>query len=276
MRGYRWLALAAVVPILVGCAAETNHPSQTSGESVIVEDLRVDQAALPAYLVRPDDAAPGSAPGIVFFHWVEYGSPTSNRTEFLEEAKELADAGVVSILVDGSFPWHSAPDSIAHDTAALDGDLQMLRKAYEALLAQPAVDPSRTMFVGHDFGSMYQSVVFAEDERPLALVMMAPTARWADWFAKYWRISDDPDAYAAALAPYDPVMALPRIADRPILLQFADNDQYVPAEVASEIAEAAGDNADVRHYDAGHDLEHEDARADRVSWVKKILGLGAQ
>ena len=243
---------------------------------MIVEDISVDQAALPAYLVRPDHAAPGSAPGIVFFHWVEYGSPTSNRTEFLEEAKTFAEDGVVSILVDGSFPWHEAPQSIAHDTEALDADLAMLRKAYQALLDQPAVDPSRTMFVGHDFGAMYQSVVFADDERPLALVMMAPTARWADWFAKYWRISDDLHAYSAALEPYDPVGALNRASGRPILLQFADKDQYVSGEVADEIAQAADGDAEVRHYDAGHDLENEEAHADRVSWVKNILGLDAQ
>ena len=241
-----------------------------------VEDISVDQAALPACLVRPDDAAPGAHPGIVFFHWLENGSPTSNRTEFLEEAKSLAEDGVVSILVDGSFPWHSAPESIAHDTEALESDLDMLRKAYEALLAQRAVDPARTMFVGHDSGSMYQSVVFADDERPLALVMMAPTARWADWFAKYWRITDDADAYSAALAPHDPIAALPKVADRPILLQFADNDQYVAAEVALEIAQAAGDNAEVRNYDVGHDLEDERARADRISWVKNVLGMDAK
>ena len=104
----------------------------------------------------------------------------------------------------------------------------MLRKAYETLVAYPAVDPARTMFVGHDFGAMYEAVVFAEDERPLALVMMAPTARWADWFAKYWQISDDPAAYSAALEPYDPVTALPKVADRPILLQFAEQDQLRP------------------------------------------------
>jgi fermentation-respiration switch protein FrsA (DUF1100 family) len=282
------VACLAGVTALAGCAGniidaastvaaiatrETVDPTPTSGESVIVEDINVDEAARPAYLVRPDDGAPGSAPGIVFFHWIEYGSPTSNRTEFLDEAKELAEDGIVSILVDGSFPWHAAPESMAHDTEALDADLAMLRKAYEALLAQPAVDPARTMFVGHDFGAMYQAVVFADDERPLALVMMAPTARWSDWFTKYWRINDDLDAYAAALAPYDPVTALAKVADRPILLQFADNDQYISAAVAEEIARAATQNAEVRHYDVGHDLEGSEAHADRVGWVKNILGL---
>ena len=36
---------------------------------------------------------------------------------------------------------------------------------------------------------------------------------------------------------------------------------------------AAGENADVRRYNAGHDLESGDAHADRVGWVKNILGL---
>ncbi len=70
----------------------------------------------------------------------------------------MASRGVTSILVDGSFPWHEDPESIAHDTAALDADLAMLSSAYEALLARPEVDPARTALVGHDFGSMYESV----------------------------------------------------------------------------------------------------------------------
>ena len=96
-------SLATPVPTFSAIPASSVAP-------VVVEDISVDPDTLPAYLVRPESAAPASAPGIVFFHWVEYGSPTSNRTEFLEEAKELALQGVVSILVDGSFPWHEKPE----------------------------------------------------------------------------------------------------------------------------------------------------------------------
>ena len=148
----------------------------------------------------------------------------------------MAYRGVTSILVDGTFPWHEDPELIAHDTAALDADLAMLASAYDALLARPEVDPARTALVGHDFGSMYESVLFARDDRPKALVMMAPTARWADWFAKYWVISDDVDAYKAALAPYDPVTVLPQAGGRPVLLQFADNDRFIPLENAQQTA----------------------------------------
>ncbi len=150
----------------------------------------------------------------------------------------------------------------------------MLAAAYEALLARPEVDPARTALVGHDFGSMYESALFGRDERPKALVMMAPTARWADWFAKYWVISDDEAAYKAALAPYDPVETLPEAGGRPVLLQFADNDRFIPLENAQQTAAAAGASGDSRHYDTDHGM-NEAARADRAKWLALKLGLGA-
>ena len=265
------VATATPVPV---AQLYTVHSTEIA-EGVIVEDVSFDRNFRDAYVVRPQDAGPGTAAGILFFHWVEFGSPTSNRTEFLEEAKDLASQGVVSVLVDGTFPWHEEPKSTAHDTAALNADLAMARAAYEVLLSRPEVDASRTALVGHDFGAMYESVLFAEDERPVALVMMAPTARWADWFYRYWQISDAEDAYKAALAPFDPVTALPNSGGRPILLQFAELDQYVPVDVADEISAAAGSTAETKKYDTSHEL-NEEARADRNEWLSDVLGLGGR
>src|SRR3954464_12585224 len=52
-----------------------------------------------------DSAAPpaGPRPAILYLHWYEPPRPTSNRTEFLAEAVELAGAGAVSLLIDT--PW---------------------------------------------------------------------------------------------------------------------------------------------------------------------------
>jgi predicted esterase len=246
--------------------------STESSDGVSVTDLSFGDgsAATDAYLVRPDSTE--SAAGILFFHWVEYGSPTSNRTEFLEEARAFAGRGVVSLLVDGRFPWKEAPDSLAHDVAAVEADADMLRQGLDLLRSQPGVDPARIALVGHDFGAMYSSIVFGADPAPVGLVMMAPTARWADWFLKYWRIGDPEADYLAAMAPLDPVTWLPRGAGRPILLQFADHDQYVPEAVAAEIAAAAGSTAEVRNYDTEHEMS-EEARADRAEWLADLLDL---
>src|SRR5437899_1506856 len=50
----------------------------------------------PAYLVTPADKGPYAA--VLYGHWYEPPDPTSNRTEYLEEAVTLARRGVVSLL----------------------------------------------------------------------------------------------------------------------------------------------------------------------------------
>jgi dienelactone hydrolase len=225
-----------------------------------------------AYLVKPAAGDPG--PGIVFFHWVEYGSPTSNRTEFLDEARDLARRGAVSLLVDGRFPWKGTPTSIEHDVPAVEADALMLRHAVDLLAAQPEVDAERMALVGHDFGAMYSSIVFGADPSLDGMVMMAPTGRWSDWFLRYWEIADPDEAYLAAMAPLDPMTWLPEATGRPMRLQFGSDDEYVPQAVADEIAAAAGDDAEVTTYETGHPLNDE-ARADRAAWLTNLLGLAA-
>jgi dienelactone hydrolase len=247
--------------------------SETDGGVTVVDlSFGVQGDETDAFLVKPASGEPG--PGIVFFHWVEYGNPTSNRTEFLDEARDLAGRGAVSLLVDGRFPWKASPISIEHDVAAVEADARMLRHAVDLLAAQPEVDAERMALVGHDFGAMYSSIVFGADPSLDGMVMMAPTARWGDWFLRYWEIAEPADAYLAAMAPLDPVTWLPEGAGRPMRLQFASEDQYVPRAVADEIAAAAGDGAEVTTYQTGHPLNDE-ARVDRAAWLTDLLGLAA-
>ncbi|HEX6128065.1 MAG TPA: hypothetical protein VF071_03485 [Candidatus Limnocylindria bacterium] len=248
---------------------------EETADGVTVADLAFDGGEIgesEAYLVAP--AAGGGGPAILFFHWLEGGAPTSNRTEFLDEARGLAHRGVTSLLVQGTLPWLERPSSIEHDRTLIEREVAMLRRAVELLLARPGVDPERLVAVGHDFGGMYETLLFGAEPRIKALVLMTPTARWADWFTVYWRMEDAPDAYAAALAPLDPVAWLALADGRPILLQFAADDEYVSEEVAAEIAAAAGPGAESRTYRAGHELS-EEARVDREAWMAARLELPA-
>jgi len=249
--------------------------STETADGVTITDLTFAASTVElteAYLVAQDGGEPG--PGIIWFHWYERGNPTSSRTQFLDEARLLAASGVTSVLVQATFPWEEDPESIAHDVPVVEAEVRMLRVALTLLATRPEVNPEHLAVVGHDFGGMYQSIFFGADHHLDALVLMAPTARWADWFYRYWGISDPEADYLAAMAPLDPVTWLPEADGRPILLQFASNDQYVPPDVADEIAQAAGPTAEARTYNAGHHLDDE-ARVDRDAWLAETLGFPA-
>jgi predicted esterase len=274
------LLIACASPASAPTASPTITPTASAGPSTIIRstettgdasvtDLSFDGGRpTDAYLVAPIDAAGHSGRGVLWFHWLETGASNQNRTEFLEEAKALAQSdGVVSLLVDGTFPWREDPEGIEHDRAAIEAEVAMLTAAYNLLLAQPGVDPTRTALVGHDFGAMYSSVLFSRDPKPHALVMMAPTARWADWYLSYWAITDDADQYRATMAPLDPVTTLTAAGGRPVLLQFATQDRFIPADVADEITAAASAGAERHDYETGHELHVPAALSERDAWL---------
>jgi dipeptidyl aminopeptidase/acylaminoacyl peptidase len=124
-----------------------------------------------AYLVRPTGRTAGAA--VLFLHWYEPASDTSNRTEFLEEAVALARAGVVSLLPEQRFPWHEGPSDPVHDREAVIAQVVDLRRALDVLTAQPAIDSGRIAVVGHDYGGMYGALLAGFDGRPSAYVLMA-------------------------------------------------------------------------------------------------------
>jgi len=269
----------AATPDPTRFAFATEFPTVTevsteTADGVTVTDLTFEAAGVApteAYLVAAENGEPG--PGILWFHWLETGDPSSNRTEFLEEARAMGAHGAVSLLVQGTLPWREDPSSIARDVPAIEAEVRMLKSALDLLATRPEVDSSRPLaMVGHDFGGMYGSVFFGADLHLDALVVMAPTARWADWFYRYWQVEDTEADYLAALAPVDPLTWLPLAAPRPVLLQFGSTDRFVPEAVAEEITAAAGASADSRTYDTGHHLD-EAARDERDAWLAEILGL---
>ena len=114
-----------------------------------------------AYLVTPSGV--GSFAGVVFMHWL--GQPNGNRNEFLDEAVALAPKGVVSILVQGVFPWYDSPSSYDADRVEVINQVIELRRAVDVLLSQPGVDPQRIAYVGHDYGALFGGVLSGVDHR---------------------------------------------------------------------------------------------------------------
>jgi hypothetical protein len=118
-----------------------------------------------AYLVTPPGR--GKAAGALFVHWYDSESPLSNRKHFLNEAVDLAQHGLVSLLV--ATPW-SDPDwypkrDVARDFENSVQEVRELRRALDVLAAQPRVDRKRMALVGHDFGAMYGILAAASEKR---------------------------------------------------------------------------------------------------------------
>ena len=84
----------------------TTEPA-TERDGARIHDLRL-EAGNEASLVEPMDGGRGA--GVLFLHWFDTEAPDGNRTQFLDEAIELArDEGFVSILPQGHFPWAGDP-----------------------------------------------------------------------------------------------------------------------------------------------------------------------
>ncbi|HZB48235.1 MAG TPA: hypothetical protein VE547_04010, partial [Mycobacteriales bacterium] len=202
-----------------------------------------DRPAVPAYLVRPAGPAfPDGAPAVLFLHWFDPRATDGDRTEFVAEAVRLAARGVVSLLPQQGFPWTGEPVGDARDVAAVEAELARAAALLAGLTALPEVDGGQVVVVGHDYGAMYGALLAAREPRVAGLVALAPDATWERWFLACWLGRDSPTAaaYPALFAGLQPVDAVRTVAaHRPVLLQFADDDQYVDAAVRARFAAAA-------------------------------------
>ena len=232
-----------------------------------------------ATLVTPAAPPRGARPAILFLHWYGPPDPTSNRTQYLPEAVELAESGVVSLLVDT--PWSKERWFATRDSAKdYEFTVQMTRdvkRALDVLLAQPGIDRTRVAVVGHDFGAMWGALAAAGDPRVTHFVYAAGTRSFTDWYLYTpKREGADRDAFVAKLAPLDPIAHLPKIAPRPVLLQFGTRDEHVKNDAATAQADATKEPRTVKMYqNAGHELTYQ-ARVDRLQWLREQFEIAGR
>ncbi|MEO8125973.1 MAG: hypothetical protein ABJF23_20025 [Bryobacteraceae bacterium] len=225
-----------------------------------------------AYLVpsvkRGKDAA------ILFVHWYEPESKDSNRTQYLDQAVELAKAGATSLLIETmwSDPLWFGKRNPADDFHSSAQQVKELRRALDILLAEPGIDKKRVAYVGHDFGMMYGAVLAGVDHRPKVWAFQAGTTSFSDWFLLGSKLQgDDRKKVIDRLAPLDPVKFIPG-AGGPVLMQFGKTDRFVPEAKANQFFDAAVEPKKILWYDAGHALNAA-AIADRQAWLKEQLKL---
>jgi dienelactone hydrolase len=227
----------------------------------------------PAYLVVPPQQSNRAA--ILFIHWYEPPNPTSNRTQFLNEAVELARKGVISLLPatlwseNEWFPKRKREDDFANTLQ----QFKEIRHAMDLLLSQPGVNPKRVAVVGHDFGAMIAAIMAGVDRRASVYALQAGTSKWTNWYL-YGPKMPEParTEFIKQLAPLDPVTHIGKAPPAAVLLQFATRDFHIPHAVAEEFWQAAREPKEIIFYDAHHGM-NDQARVDRIAWLGSKLKL---
>jgi pimeloyl-ACP methyl ester carboxylesterase len=233
--------------------------------------------AVAATLLLPTAESRRKFAGILWVHWL--GEPaTTNRSQFLVEAEALAPRGVVSLLVETMWarPHWYRERVLEKDFSMYVRQVVELRRALDLLAARPEVDPGRIALVAHDYGAMHGLIAAALDARVKTSVLIAAAPSFNDW-AFYVERPADMEAYLRELAPLELVDYAPALAGRPVFLQFAREDFYVPLPRAEALYSAFGEPRRMQVYDgAGHAMTAPPAiREDRTAWLVRELGLPA-
>ena len=201
---------------------------------------------VPAFLVVP----PGEGPfaGVLFMHQ-GFGS----RNSFLNEAIDLANKGVVSLMVHHG-TWRPDPDNYRRIVVSL-------RRGADLLTQRPDVDSSRLGYVGHSWGATFGGILADIDKRFQTYILMAGVPS----FSEVWERDD--------LVPFDGVHYIGHAEPVPLFFQLANNDEYVSREAALEYYEAASEPKHITWYDTTHFFVNAEAQQDRLEWLSWELDL---
>ena len=235
------------------------------------------QPPIEAYIVRPTTAGAGMA-GVLFVHWFGPPAPTSNRTQFIDEAKALARRGTVSLLVSTfwSDPRRYGARKWETDFENSLNQAKDLRSAITVLTRQRGVDSTRIAYVGHDYGAMFGMLISAVDPRPKAYAFIAPAPRFTDWYL-FGSSSGVPEGAAktdflARFAPIEPINVIGR-TKAAVFFQFGEVDRYTPRKDFTDLYLAGPASKRMATYTTGHEMTEEIIRHDRMVWLAEQLGL---
>ena len=240
----------------------------TLPEGVILNDITYTTPGgiVKGYLVKPQGNGPFA--GVLWVHQF----PGTN-TEFLPEAVSLAGQGVVSLLIEGRYPWQSEPGTFDVDRVSLIRQILDLRRGLDLLLARNDIDASRLGFVGHDYGAMHGIVLAGVDKRVKAYVLMTPTGSYYDWRTYFSPLNiNEQEQYIQRSPTLDPLTYVRYSEPARLFFQFSQQDKFVSKENAETLFAAANEPKQMKMYDALHDLDNV-ARLDCERFLVDVLSL---
>jgi predicted esterase len=218
---------------------------------------------------------------ILLLHGVTQGSGVASA-DMVEPMRDWSCAGASTLAID--MPY-ARPDLIRFnapftlDETDRQEAIQLtvdLQRSVDLLAEQGA---EKIAFVGISGGAV-SGALFAGIERDVdgyAIILGngGPVQRWRDFGIASVMLLGMPEAeieeYAELMYPYSGIHFIGD-ANAPILFVNGRLDPIIGEDAAIALHEAAGDNAEVSWYDAGHDLPF-DAFIEVHYWIGGVLGL---
>jgi dienelactone hydrolase len=236
-----------------------------------------------AYLVVADGKGP--FPAVIYAHWCMPGSEKKNRTEFLDEAVALAQAGVVSLLPDHVMV---RPGFVEDETPFNESQIAVmvqqvvnLQRGADLLLARPDIDPKRLAYVGHSCDAGAGGFLSGIDKRFKAFVLMAgdlsdEVDKKSQPFQEFrQKIGPERlDAFMKEHAWLDAGKYVSHASPATVFLQFASDEPFVNEEMEKGYFEVVSEPKKFKIYKAPHALSPEATR-DRIAFLALQLSVKA-
>lgn len=269
-------------PLDVSLEPDTSASGLADADGARVEQFRVSYSSpgggrVTGLLVLP--RVHGRHAGVILQH----GMPQSSA-DVADWARTLAAHGAVVLAPDAPFARRAGPplrftpqDSVEQVQIVMD-----LQRAVDFLHGRPDVDPRRIAYVGYSYGAA-MGALFSSVERRLATAILVhgdgglvahgtgpddapggpPSLAPGQW-----------DRWLAAMRPIEPLRFLPQRPRIPMLLQAAENDEFVPAVDSRQLHGTVPPPREVRWYPTRHEVSAA-ALHDQLEWLGRHVGTAA-
>jgi dienelactone hydrolase len=223
------------------------------------------------FLVLPDRS--GRRPAIVLIH----GSG-GDRREQLGAAVALAVRGAVTLTITEPSTGYPPPPPrtavalLRQSRTVAVRDVIAIRRAADALISLPNVDPLRLGYLGWSAGAKTGALLAASDRRFTAFALLSAGAAPLAAFVAAAPAPLRP-LVARDLGSVDPIRYIAAARPDTVLLEDGTHDAVVPHQALLNIVRAAPRGTVVQWYATGHAL-NSIAYRDAFDWLLKRLGLG--
>ena len=197
-------------------------------------------------------------PAVVLLHGLS-GSTTANGFIFVNQARQLAAAGIASLRVDFFGSGNSDGD---HKDMSIWTEVSDAMRIFDYASRQTGVDRGRLGVLGYSFGGLIAALLTAAEPRIQALVAWSPALDARGGEADPANIPEQSSfggvllgpAYVQSAFAVRPLESLSRFT-RPTLVVHGDADETVPMGSGALFAEKTGGRL-VLVKGANHGYEH--------------------